>query len=112
MIAVDLELEERAVDIIGLYLHPLVRVNELLRPYRTVHLQFYPRYSSWLTQIEQWLSKIERDIDACAVPISGADLKRKLMRHIRHCKRVPKAVKWKHFDPVTRIAADSDDTVH
>jgi transposase len=92
--------------------HKTVRVKEFLRTHRTVHLQFYPSYSSWLTQIEQWLSKIERDIDACAVPISGADLKKKLMRHIRHYKRAPKAVKWKYFDPVTRITSDTDSTVH
>ena len=92
--------------------HRTVRVNELLRPHRTVHLQFCPSYSSWLTQIEQWLSKIEHDIDVCAVPISGTDLKKKLLRHIRHCKRAPKAVKWKYFDPVTRITTDFDSTVH
>ena len=89
-----------------------VRVHELLRMHRTVHLQFYPSYSSWLTQIKRWLSKIESDIDTCAVPISGADLKRKLMRHIRDCKKAPKAVRWKYFDPLTRITADSDSTVH
>jgi transposase len=92
--------------------HRTVQVNEFLRTHRTVHLQFFPSYSSWLIQFEQWLSKIERDIDACAVPISGADLKRKLMRHIRHCKRVPKAVKWKYFDPVSRLTTDIDSTVH
>jgi hypothetical protein len=89
-----------------------VRVHEFLRALRSIYLQFCPSYSSWLTQFGQWLSKIESDIDACAVPISGADLKRKLMRHIRHCKKAPKAVKWKYFDPLTRITADSDSTVH
>jgi hypothetical protein len=92
--------------------HSPVRVNESLQTHRTVHLQTCPSYSSWLTQIEQWLSKIEHDIDACPVPISGADLKRKFMRHIRHCKKAPKTVKWKYFDPATRITADSDSTVH
>lgn len=92
--------------------HSPVRVNNLLQTHRTVHLVTCPSYSSWLAQIEQWLSKIERDIDACPVPISGADLKKKLMRHIRHCKRAPKTVKWKYFDPVTRLTADSDSTIH
>ena len=93
--------------------HRTVRVKEFLRTQRTVHLQFSPSYSSWLTQMEQWLSKIEQDIDACAAQTSGADLKRKLMRHIRQCSGAPKTVKWKYFDPVTRIATDSDSsTVH
>ena len=57
--------------------HSPVRVNEFLQTHRTVHLQTCPSYSSWLTQIEQWLSKIETDIDGSPVPISGADLKEK-----------------------------------
>jgi hypothetical protein len=92
--------------------HSPVRVNESLQTYRTVHLQTCPSYSSWLTHIEQWLSKIGSDIDGSPVPISGADLKRKLMRHIRLCKRAPKVVKWKYFDPATRLTTDSDSTVH
>jgi transposase len=92
--------------------HSPVRVNEFLQTHRTVHLETCPSYSSWLAEIEQWLSKIERDIDASPVPISGADLKKKLMRHIRYCKRAAKTVKWKYFDPATRLTADSDSTVH
>jgi hypothetical protein len=92
--------------------HSPVRVNESLQTHRMVHLITCPSYSSWLTEIEQWLSKIASDVDACTVPISGADLKKKLMRHIRHCKKAQKIVKWKYFDPLTRITADSDSTVH
>jgi transposase len=92
--------------------HTPVRINKSVQTRRTVHLETCPSYSSWLAQIEQWLSKIERDIDASPVPISGAELKKKLMRHIRHCKRAPKTVKWKYFDPATRLTADSDSTVH
>ena len=92
--------------------HSPVRVNEFLQTHRTVHLQTCPSYSSWLIQIEQWLSKIGSDIDGSPVPISGTDLKKKLMRHIRLCKRTAKTVKWKYFDPVTRITTDSDSTVH
>ncbi|MBM4191780.1 MAG: IS630 family transposase, partial [Gammaproteobacteria bacterium] len=31
------------------------------------------------------------------------DLKRKLMRYIRHYNKAPKTVKWKYFDPTRRI---------
>jgi DDE superfamily endonuclease len=92
--------------------HSPVRVNESLQTHRTVHLQTCTSYSSWLNQIEQWLSKIGSDIDGSPVPISGTDLKKKLMRHIRHYKKVSKAVKWKYFDPATRLTTDSDSTVH
>ena len=89
-----------------------IRINEFLQTHRTVHLETCPNYSSWLTQIEQWLSKIERDIEGSPVPISGTDLKKKLMRHIRHCKKGPKTVKWKYFDPATRLTTDSDSLLH
>ena len=92
--------------------HSPVRVNESLQMHRTVHLTTCPSYSSWLSEIEQWLSKIQSDIDACPLPISGADLKRKLMRHIRHCKRAPQPVKWKYCDPVIRATIGSDSAVH
>ena len=92
--------------------HSPVRINEFLQTHRTVHLQTCPSYSFWLTQIVQWLSKIERDIDGSPVPISGADLKKKLMRHIRNCRKGLKTVKWKYFDPATLLTADSDSTVH
>ena len=92
--------------------HSPVRVNDFLHTHRMVGLTTCPSYSSWLTQIGQWLSKIESDVDACPIPISGADVKRKIMRQIRHCKKASKAVKWKYFDLATRIATDSDSTVH
>ena len=43
--------------------HSPVRVNKSLQTHRTVHLETCPSYSSWLAEIEQWLSKIEHDID-------------------------------------------------
>jgi hypothetical protein len=89
-----------------------VRVNKSLQAHRTVHLTTCPSYSSWLKEIKQWLSKIGSDIDASPVPISGADLKKKLLRHISHCRIASKTVKWRYFDPATRITTDSDSVVH
>ena len=60
-----------------------------------VRLHFTPTYSSWLNQVELWFSKIERDVIARGVFTSVADLKRKLMRYIRHYNKAPKTVKWK-----------------
>ena len=47
-------------------------------------MRFTPTYSSWLNQVELWFAKIERDVIARGVFTSVPDLKRKLMRYIRH----------------------------
>jgi hypothetical protein len=41
-----------------------------------------------------------------------ADLRRKLMKYIRHYNKVPKTVKWRYFDPTRRITPNSAVTVH
>src|ERR1700681_2246130 len=77
-----------------------------------VHLHFSPTYSSWLNQIELWFAKIERDVIARGVFTSLADLRRKLMKYIRHYNKVPKTVKWRYFDPTRRITLSSAVTGH
>ena len=72
-----------------------------------VHLHFTPTYSSWLNQVELWFAKIERDVIA-----RGVELRRKLMKHIRHYNNVPKTVKWRNFDPTSSITSTSAVTVH
>ena len=71
-----------------------------------------PTYSSWLNQVELWFSKIERDVIARGVFTSVPDLKRKLMRYIRHYNKAPRTVKWKYFDPSKRITSQSVVTGH
>lgn len=63
-------------------------------------------------QVELWFAKIERDVIARGVSTSLPDLKRKLMRYIRHYNKQPKPVKWKYFDPSRRITSASTVTVH
>lgn len=43
--------------------------------------------------MELWFAKIERDVIARGLFTSVPDLKRKLMRYIRHYAKVPKTVK-------------------
>ena len=62
--------------------------------------------------VELWFAKIERDVIARGVFTSVPDLKRKLMRYIRHYNQAPKTVKWKHFDPSRRITSQSAVTGH
>ena len=92
--------------------HKTRRVEEFLTEHRNVHLHFTPTYSSWLNQVELWFGKIERDVIARGVFTSVADLKRKLMRYIRHYNQQAKPVKWKYFDPSRRITPESILTVH
>jgi len=92
--------------------HKTERVEEFLKRHPPVHLHFTPTYSSWLNQVELWFAKIERDVIARGVFTSVPDLKRKLMRYIRHYNKDPKTVKWKYFDPTKRITSTSAVTVH
>jgi len=93
--------------------HKTAQVAAFLEAHPKVHLHFTPTYSSWLNQVELWFSKIERDVIARGIFSSLTDLKRKLMRYIRHYNQAPKTVKWKYFDPTRRIATSTSVvTVH
>ena len=92
--------------------HKTQRVDEFLALHPQVHLHFTPTYSSWLNQVELWFGKIERDVIARGVFTSVPDLKRKLMRYIKHYNTAPKTVKWKYADPSKRIGSKSVVTGH
>jgi transposase len=92
--------------------HKTLKVNDFFQAHRTVHLHFIPSYSSWLKQVERWLSKIERDIVAIGEVDSGYDLNKKLMRYIRQYNKAHRTLNWKHFDPARHMAIDPDGTVH
>lgn len=83
--------------------HKTQRVQDYLAEHPNVHLHFTPTYSSWLNQVELWLSKIERDVIARGIFTSVKDLARKLMRYIREYNKAPKPVKWTYRDPLHRI---------
>src|SRR5688572_13088522 len=92
--------------------HKTSKVDEFLNSHPSVRLHFTPTYSSWLNQVELWFAKIERDVIARGVFTSVSDLKRKLMRYIRHYNKAPKTVKWKYFDPTRHITSQSAVTAH
>ena len=87
-------------------------VKDFLQQHPTLHLHFTPTYSSWLNQVELWFGKIERDVIARGVFTSVTDLKRKLMRYIRHYNKAPRTVKWKYADPSRHLGAYSAVTGH
>jgi transposase len=92
--------------------HKTSRVDEFLERHPNVHMHFTPTYSSWLNQVELWFAKIERDVIARGVFTSVSDLRRKLMRYIRHYNKAPRTVKWKYADPKRHISTESVVTGH
>jgi transposase len=92
--------------------HKSKPVQDFLEAHPKVHLHFTPTCSSWLNQVELWFGKIERDVIARGVFTSVSDLKRKLMRYIRHYNKSPRTVKWKYTDPSRHISTQSVDTAH
>ena len=92
--------------------HKTAQVSTFLAQHPNVTMHFTPTYSSWLNQVELWFGKIERDVIARGIFTSLADLKRKLMRYIRHYNKNPKPVKWKHIDPTRHLSSKSAVTGH
>ena len=104
--------QEMHVSADNLSAHKTTRVEAVLAPYPRGHLHVAPTYSSWLNQVERWFAKIECDVLARGVFTSVPDLKRTLMRSIRHDTTQPKPVKWTYFDASRRITPESIVTAH
>jgi transposase len=83
--------------------HKTERVEDFLAAHRNVRMHFTPTYSSWLNQVENWFSRIQRDVISRGIFTSVKDLGRKLMRYIRKHNDDPKPIKWKYDDPSRRI---------
>ncbi len=92
--------------------HKSQTVIDFLAAHPKVHLHFTPTFSSWLYQVELWFGKIERDVIAQGVFTSLSDLRKKLMRYIRHYNNAPRTVKWKYADPSRHISTQSVGTGH
>ncbi|HWL72890.1 MAG TPA: IS630 family transposase [Burkholderiaceae bacterium] len=83
--------------------HKTQRVDDFLTEHRNVHMHFTPTYSSWLNQVENWFSRIQRDVITRGIFSSAKDLDRKLMRYIREHNKNPKPIKWKFNNASRRI---------
>jgi transposase len=83
--------------------HKTHRVDDFLAEHRNVRVHFTPTYSSWLNQVENWFSRIQRDVISRGIFTSVKDLDRKLMRYIRQHNKDPKPIKWKYDNPSRRI---------
>ena len=56
------------------FAHKTKAVAEFLAAHPKVRLHFTPAYSSWLNQVELWFATIQRDLLACGIFTSVADL--------------------------------------
>src|SRR5690606_25281888 len=83
--------------------HKTALVSQFLDAHPNLKLHFTPTYSSWLNQVENWFSRIQRDVIARGIFNSVKDLDRKIIRYIKHRVLDPNPVKWKYADPSRRI---------
>ena len=83
--------------------HKTQRVRDFVDEHQNVEIHYTPTYSSWLNQVENWFSRIQRDVITRGIFTSVKDLDRKLMRYIRQHNKNPKPIKWKYADPSRRI---------
>jgi len=87
--------------------HKTKLVKQFLDSHPKVKLHYTPTYASWLNQVELWFAKIERDVIARGIFTSVTDLKRKLMKYIRHYNETSQPIKWKYTDPSNRITTSN-----
>jgi len=83
--------------------HKTERVQAFLAAHPNVRIHYTPTYSSWLNQVENWFSRIQRDVISRGIFTSVKDLDKKLMRYIREHNMDPKPIKWKFNNPSRRI---------
>lgn len=97
--------EGKAIHVIcdNVSAHKTEAVDDFLAEHANVAIHYTPTYSSWLNQVENWFSRIQRDVIARGVFTNVKDLDKKLMRYIRQYNKNPKPIKWKYDNPSKRI---------
>ena len=83
--------------------HKTKLVGVFLAQHPQVQLHYTPTYSSWLNQVEIWFSKLERQVVARGIFRSLGDLRKKLMRYIRHYNKVATPIRWTYKNSRHRI---------
>jgi transposase len=101
--------EGKAIHVIcdNVSAHKTDAVDDFLATHANVAIHYTPTYSSWLNQVENWFSRIQRDVIARGVFSNVKDLDKKLMRYIRQYNKNPKPIKWKYDNPNKRIRCNS-----
>ena len=98
---------DKAIHIIAdnLSAHKTKLVEAFLAAHTNVRIHYTPTYTSWLNQVENWFSKIQRQVIARGVFSSLTDLRRKLLRYIRHYNRTATPIRWVYSNPKRRIGS-------
>lgn len=96
--------EQREIHVIcdNVSSHKTALVEGFLAAHKQVRIHYTPTYSSWLNQVENWFSRIQRNVISRGIFTSVKDLDKKLMRYIRQYNKDPKPLKWKYDDPSRR----------
>lgn len=97
----------KAIHVIAdnLSAHKTKLVAAFLEARGNVRIHYTPTYSSWLNQVENWFSKIQRHVITRGVFHSLTDLRFKLMRYIRQYNKTATPIKWTYSNPKRRIKA-------
>jgi transposase len=95
--------KEIHVIIDNLSAHKTKLVDAFLNAHPNVRMHFTPTYSSWLNQVENWFAKIQRHVITRGVFSSVSDLRKKLLRYIRHYNKMATPIKWTYSNPKNRI---------
>src|SRR6267378_5110542 len=98
--------KEKEIHIIAdnLSAHKTKEVSVFLQANPHLRIHYTPTYSSWLNQVENWFSKIQRQIIASGVFNSVNDLARKIMRFIRNYNKTATPMRWRYVDEKRRIS--------
>jgi len=64
-----------------------------------------------MTQVENWIACIQRDLITRGVFTSTKDLDKNLIRYIRQYNKLAASLKWKYTVPTRRIRCDSSGSV-
>jgi transposase len=109
--------EGREIHIVvdNLSAHKTKNVLEFLYANPSVRIHYTPTYSSWLSQVEIWFSKIQRDIIARGIFTSTTDLSRKLIRYIKEYNKTATPFRWRYKNVDHRIklpTQQASDLVH
>jgi transposase len=96
--------EQREIHVIcdNVSSHKTEAVGDFLAKHARVRIHYTPTYSSWLNQVENWFSRIQRAVISRGIFTSIKDLDRKLMRYIREYNKDARPLKWKYDDPTRR----------
>jgi transposase len=84
--------------------HKTKQVSAFLAANPNLRIHYTPTYASWLNQVENWFSKIQRQVISRGIFHSVNDLARKLMRFIHNYNKTATPIRWTFSNEKHRIS--------